>query len=197
MNTSYSELVARRFKRHSQPYPHACQSIGSKIGLFYEKFWWHAQGKALEDYKAVRAEILAALSKVFEDKYDSTVCIQLFMIGRSEAAARPILMVFCVEKEVRKKAKNALDDSGLMSRLPGFRTGHAAEQPGIGILVQPGTSNQEDQQNHVEATIDITEIYFNPEDEHHALHTPIFAKQDDGSLRRASLSSCFDKVVTI
>ncbi|KAF2025688.1 hypothetical protein EK21DRAFT_93008 [Setomelanomma holmii] len=182
MKKSYLDR-ARQFKRPSQPYPDACESIGSKIGLFHGKFWWHAQGKALQDYKAVKAEILGSLDKIFQDTYHSAICVQLFMIGRCETTAKPMVMIFSEEKEARKKAKKALDDTGLMSKLPGFQTGHAATQPGIGALVQPAT--EEDPEIQMPSSITTTDVLFDPRRDHHALHIPIFAKQSNGGFRRA------------
>lgn len=181
-NMSYFDR-ARLLKRTPQPYPDACDSIGNKIGLFHEKLWWHVQGKALEEYKAVRDDILAILDQVFEDTYHNAVCVHLFMIGRCETKARPFVMIFCVDKDIRKKAKKALDNSGLMAKLPGFQTGHAAVQPGIGALVQPAA--EEPRVSQVPVSITTTDVYFDPGDKHHALYTPVFARQDDGSFRRA------------
>jgi hypothetical protein len=63
------------------------------------------------------------------------------MVGRDQVSAKPTIMFFCEDKEPRKRSKKIVNEGGLLRRLPGFRTGHRAKQPGIGLLVQPATNH--------------------------------------------------------
>jgi hypothetical protein len=175
--------------RKSQPYPdvHAC--IGSFIGHFNERDWWHATGKAREAFKTVEKELLDHLQAAFEDTYRSIVHFHLFMIGRALSSARPTIMFFCEEKEPRKKAKKLIDESGILKQLPGFRTGQQARQPNIGTLIQPATDG-ESGLRLIQPSLR-ADVYYHPFDDIQAIGMPIFVKHSNGRWRGATAYRVF------
>jgi hypothetical protein len=175
--------------RKSQPYPdvHAC--IGSFIGHFNERDWWHATGKAREAFKTVEKELLDHLQAAFEDTYRSTVHFHLFMIGRGRSSSKPTIMFFCEEKEARKKAKKVIDESGILKQLPGFRTGQQARQPNIGTLIQPAT-DRESGLRSMQPSLR-AEVYYHPFDDIQAIGMPIFVKHSNGRWRGATAYRVF------
>jgi hypothetical protein len=189
LRTTHMQL----FKFRSQPYPdvHAC--IGNPVGRFHEREWWHATGKAREDFKTIEEQLLEQLRAAFHDTYCSIVHFHLFMIGRAQSTAKPTIMFFCEEKEPRKRAKRILDEGGLLNQLPGFRTGHQARQPGIGRLIRPATgSKAENNSDHPSGhPIMHFEAYYDPSYEVRALGMPIFIKGSQGGLRRATAYRVF------
>jgi hypothetical protein len=72
--------------------------IGSSVGRSRERDWWHATGRAREDFRAYGKELLEQLQAGFRDTYCSIVHFHLFMIGRDRASAKPTVMFFCEEK---------------------------------------------------------------------------------------------------
>jgi hypothetical protein len=59
------------------------------------------------------------------------------MIGKDPMSAEPTIMFFCEQANIRRQAKNLVDNAGILKRLPGFRTGHARGRPGISNFVIP------------------------------------------------------------
>jgi hypothetical protein len=175
--------------RKSQPYPdvHAC--IGSFIGHFNERDWWHATGKAREAFKTVEKELLDHLQAAFEDTYRSIVHFHLFMIGRALSSARPTIMFFCEEKEPRKKAKKVIDESGILKQLPGFRTGQQARQPNIGTLIQPATDGELGLRS-IQPSLR-ADVYYHPFDDIQAIGMPVFVKHSNGRWRGATAYRVF------
>lgn len=129
------------FGRPSKRYPDASSCIGTRVGHFHARDWWHATGTARAQFKAVELDILNQLQTGFTDCYYSIVHFHLYMIGRCTESAIPTIMFFCEDKEPRKKAKKIIDEGGLLARLPGFRTGHQTRRPDVGTLVQPAVED--------------------------------------------------------
>jgi hypothetical protein len=123
------------------PYPNVCNSLGEKAGFFHDHHWWYSAGPARDEYQRVEPEIIAQLNILFTDTIPPILHIQLYMIGRSTDTARPTIMFFGQDKDARKKAKKTVDNSDLLCRLPGFRTGHQSEDPGRGNLISPASGD--------------------------------------------------------
>ena len=183
---------ARFWKRTTTCYPKASTCIGSKIGVFHDRHWWHAIGQAREAFKLVEIDILEQLKAVFTDSYSSIVLFHLYMIGRSAELhiAIPTIMIFCEEKEPRKKAKKAIEQGGILEKLPGFGIGHQAKQPGVGSLIQPATEN--DGMNQHISSAPASDVYFDPSRAVKAVGMPIFVKHSNAFLRQATANAMFE-----
>jgi len=180
---------AKFWKSATEPYPNVCACIGTEIGIFHGRHWWHAAGPARKQFSIVVPEIVEQLNSVFTERYSSIVIFHLYMIGRSGESAIPTIMFFCEEKEPRKMAKKTVDEGGLLVKLPGFRTGHLVRRPGVGILIQPAGGGKKVQRlngPHPEF-----EVYFDPSHPVTAIGMPIFVKQADNVLRRATANAVF------
>lgn len=187
MTETYTTRVISWLPR-SKTYPNVHACIGTEVGYFHGRFWWYAIGDARVAFEAVVGNILNQLCAV-TDRYFHIVHFHLYMIGRSRAAATPTIMFFCDEKEPRKRAKGIIDEGGLLERLPGFRTGHQANRPEVGPLVQPATGTVGTHQ--FVSAISASEIYFDPSFVQ-TIGMPIFVKHDSGTLRRATANVVFD-----
>jgi hypothetical protein len=93
-------------------------------------------------------------------------------------------MFFCQEKKPRKRAQRIINEGGLLNVLPGFRTGHQAQDPTLGHLILPATVGSS---THIqESPILHREVYFDSSSDIWALGMSIFLKNNDGSWRRAN-----------
>lgn len=182
---------ARFWRKAPKVYPNVCTSLGTKIGFFHDKHWWYPTGHVQEEFQKIDPEILAQLGAVFTDTYSSIVYYRLYMIGRSAEAAIPTIMFFCEEKEPRKKAKKVVDEGGVLSKLPGFRTGHQASQPSTGSLVQPATNRTTIYQQDPDEDAFASEVYYDTTRSIEPIGLPIYIKHGT-SWRKASANLVFE-----
>jgi hypothetical protein len=124
------------WKQKAKSTPEMQASVGTLVGNFNQESWWMATGKALEDFKSIQ-EVLIELLRDEHGDSTSILHYELFMIGKDPMSAKPTIMFFCEEANIRREAKNLVDKVGILKRLPGFRTGHARKRPGISNLVIP------------------------------------------------------------
>jgi hypothetical protein len=181
---------ARFWRKSPKLYPHACASLGEVIGYFHDRHWWHPTGPAQEEFQKVEREILAELGLIFIDTYSSIVYFRLYMIGRSAETALPTIMFFCEEKEPRRRAKKAMDDGNILNTLPGFRTGHQARQPGLGMLIQPATRESQTKSRNESGSA--SHVYFDPSRPIKTSGMAIFVKHPSGLLRQATANVVFE-----
>jgi len=181
---------AKFWKPAREPYPEVCACIGTEIGVFHDRYWWHAAGPARQQFSLVEPEIVEQLNLVFTERYSSILLFHLYMISRSRELAIPTIMFFCEQKEPRKKAKKAVDEGGLLGKLPGFRTGHLAKLPGLGKLIQPAAGCEDDQCSSEVALV--SEVYFNPAHPIKAVGMPVFVKLRGNTLQKATANIVFD-----
>ena len=180
----------RFWRRESKAYPHACTSLGSLIGVFHERYWWHAAGEARANFDSIEDEILEKLRTAFTDTYSSAVHFDLFMIGKSKDSATPTIMFFSEEKEARKTAKKVFEEAGLLDRLPGFRVGHQTRQPAVGSLIQPAAESDK-VLGHTRPDA-FTEVFYDPSRPIAALGMPIFVRHNQNVLKQATANVVFD-----
>ena len=188
MNETYLKGV-RFWERAPRTYPDVSACIGTELGVINDRYWWNATGPARTQFSLVETEIREQLKELFTDRYVTTVHFCLYMIGRSEESAIPTIMFFCEEKEPRKKAKKTLDQGGLLEKLPGFRTGHVARQPGVGRLIQPATGTYSGQKSSVSGAT--YEVYYDTSRPIKAIGMPIFVKTSSDVVRRATANAVF------
>jgi hypothetical protein len=181
---------ARFWRRTKKLYPNACACIGTKLGDFHGRTWWHAVGKVQAIFRLAELDILEKLRTEFTDSYSSIVHFQLYMIGHSEASAIPTIMFFSADKEPRKKAKKAIEEGDILSKLPGFRTGHQAKQPIVGPLIRPAKGKAPTQApNSTGPTLD---VYFDPLRPIQAIGMPVFVKHRGDAIRQATANAVFE-----
>jgi hypothetical protein len=177
------------FIRRLQPYPDVETCIGKLIGRFNGRNWWPATGKAQEAYRAVKEDLLEKLNTAFEDTYRSSVHFDLFVIGRDLLSAKPTIVFFCEEAKPREKAKKVLDESGILKRLPGFRTAHQRRQPNIGAVLFPAIG--EESGYRPITPVRHMDVYYDPLCEIRADGMPIFVKQSNENWRKATAYRLF------
>lgn len=87
---------------------------------------WLAKGPAVDAFEKMKPEIFGFLEK-HRGTIFNLLCY-VYMIGRTEYKARPIIMFHCTDKDRRKDLKvirDAFQKSGILDRYPGFVTGHS------------------------------------------------------------------------
>lgn len=106
-------------------WPNAEESCGSEVQTTRlgrnRRAWW-ARGPAIEQFnRDIEPEITAILKNI--DMQDAEINIRVYMIGKREETSRPTVMVCCVDKEVRQRAKDSLRASSTLRNNPGFALG--------------------------------------------------------------------------
>lgn len=87
---------------------------------------WVPKGPALETYETkIRADLEAALANI-ELPEGAPLFLKLYMIGRNEESANPMIMVCCVHRAIRKEAELSIRESHILDRFPGFGLGSSA-----------------------------------------------------------------------
>ncbi|KAF3052407.1 hypothetical protein E8E11_001850 [Didymella keratinophila] len=168
-----------------QRYAHAATSIGTEVGVFHDRYWWHAAGQAEQDFAAAKPQLLEQLNLAFKYIYTSPLHFQLYLIGRSKTLARPTIMIFCEEREARKIAKKALQEI-LKEALPGFRVGEQAREPGAGRLVIAATQSLASMSGHDQLSDDALEVFLDPVQPIGAIGMSIFVTNRANRVRRAT-----------
>lgn len=77
---------------------------------------WFPRGPALDRYSnTIRPEVEGILNNI-ELPEGEKLIVKLYMIGRSEQKANPIIMVCCSDKTTRKEAEALIRESGLLDQ---------------------------------------------------------------------------------
>jgi hypothetical protein len=111
----------QRLRRKTLPiWPHAMASMGQRINTRTRKLGgsiaWFPCGPALNRYTDhIRPEIERILSHI-ELPEDERLVVKLYMIGRSEQKANPIIMICCPDKATCKEAEALIRESGLLDQ---------------------------------------------------------------------------------
>ncbi|KAH7156049.1 hypothetical protein EDB81DRAFT_606522, partial [Dactylonectria macrodidyma] len=105
-------------------WPNSKESCGREIQtarLGWKRAWF-MQGDA---YQKFEQDLDPELGEILRhvDCQDAEVTIRVYMIGRSEDACRPTIMVCCVNASVRREAKKSLRNSFILKENPGFSLG--------------------------------------------------------------------------
>jgi hypothetical protein len=190
LSSRYQKMT---FLGRRRRYPEASTCLGEPLGCINGKHWWHAVGKAKNDFAAIEADIRKVLSPNFERNYASTTVCHLYMIGRSlddPESARPTVMFFCDREEPRKQAKAALEHAGILKSLPGFQAGHQQEQPEIGTLVQPAASASSSPSATPTSTRN--QVYFDPTKPIRPVGMAVYAISEDGHVLQATANVVFE-----
>lgn len=87
---------------------------------------WAPRGPALEIYDTkIRSDLEATLANI-ELPEGAPLFLKLYMIGRDENSASPMVMVCCVNRDIRKDTESSIRESRVLERFPGFGLGSSA-----------------------------------------------------------------------
>lgn len=87
---------------------------------------WVPKGPALEVYETnIRADLEATLANI-ELPEGAPLFLKLYMIGRDEDSANPVVMVCCVHRGIRREAEASIRESRILDSFPGVGLGSSA-----------------------------------------------------------------------
>lgn len=172
MSHHLSRLLNFTSERHtSWKNPEA--SIGDFCRTMGRNKCWHARGPARDIYIQLAEEIKTYIDRNCEppsrDLYWS-----LYMIGRSECTARPVLMFICEDGDSRKIARKAIKESGILLRYPGVDTADCSRPPDFEQLVQLASGEYKDD-SVMRQTDSETSVFYSPTNI--ILGSPVFTKE--------------------
>lgn len=127
-------------RRKLQPWPNPQQSLGDIIQTKNKKIKgkvWVAVGPAQELFETqIRPQIEKLLHKTEPPQY-APLLLTLYMIGKSEMKAYPIIMICCVDRKVRKDAEAIIQESDILQQFPQIGLGNSATILDTGSFVVP------------------------------------------------------------
>lgn len=117
-------------RRKLQPWPKSHESIAMRIDTRTKamsgSLAWVPKGPALETYETkIRADLEATLANI-ELPEGAPLFLKLYMIGRDETSANPVVMVCCVNRGIRKEAESSIRESRVLDGFPGYGLGSSA-----------------------------------------------------------------------
>lgn len=117
-------------RRKLQPWPRPRESIAKQIETGTKhmsgSLAWVPKGPALETYETkIREDLEATLANAGLPEWE-TIFLKLYMVGRDEDSARPMVMVCCVHRHIRKMAEASIRESRILDRFTGFGLGSSA-----------------------------------------------------------------------
>ena len=115
------------------------QSVGEKLGVVQKgkRICWEAIGTVRETWITFAPKLMREVNDQF-DLQPVAVFIELYMMGRSIEKARPTIMVFSPDAELRQSIRRFIKASHVMENYPEFYLGDA---PGRPIHIAHGVSN--------------------------------------------------------
>lgn len=134
-------------RRKLQSWPGPRESIAKQIETGTKhmsgSLAWVPKGPALETYEAkMREDLEATLANAGLPEWE-TIFLKLYMVGRDEDSARPVVMVCCVHGHIRKMAEASIRESRILDRFTGFGLGSSAlllESHGLEELLTKGVN---------------------------------------------------------
>lgn len=111
----------QRLRRKTLPlWPDPMDSMGPKINTRTRKIGgstvWFPRGPALKHFSdKIRPEVERILDNIELPEVEKLI-VKLYMIGRSEQKANPIIMICCSDKATRKEAEASIRESGLLDQ---------------------------------------------------------------------------------
>lgn len=122
-------------------------SIGRHLGKYGKEAIWEARGPARDAFNSLAPRIKEYLENSLEPIV-RRVTWSIYMVGRTESTASPVVMFCCEILELRRNIRNVIKDSGILGEYPGIKTGHMRTPPDFTHLVPltgDGRTGQEDQ----------------------------------------------------
>ncbi|KAI9772500.1 MAG: peptide-N4-(N-acetyl-beta- glucosaminyl)asparagine amidase [Geoglossum simile] len=117
-------------------WPDPKESIGDFIKLIDGKNnCWQAKGRAREAFEDLAVDIKTHLDNNVDSIPGSDwVTWSIYMIGKTQQRAAPVVMFFCEKPRPRREAQEAIKRSGILERYPGIKSGNAALPPDLDQL---------------------------------------------------------------
>lgn len=133
-----------RLRRKTLPaWPDPMDSLGQKVNTRTRRIGrssvWFPRGPALEKYnEVIRAEVEGVLNNI-ELPEGERLIVKLYMMGRSEQKANPIVMICCPDRTTRKEAEALIRESKLLEREEnrGFGLGSTGFPLETNFLLRP------------------------------------------------------------
>lgn len=115
-------------RKKPQPWPNPRDSLGDIIETKNRNIKgkvWVAQGEALRLFKEqIRPQIEELLHHI-EPPQCAPLFLTLYMIGKAESSASPIIMVSCCDRKARKDAEATIRESDILQRYPQMGLGNS------------------------------------------------------------------------
>lgn len=116
-------------RRKPQPWPNIQESLGKMIATKNKKIKgkvWFAEGEAFKLFnEKIRPEIESLLDNI-EPPQCAPLFLTLYIIGKEEISASPIIMISCCDRKVRKDAEATIRESDILQRFPRMGLGNSA-----------------------------------------------------------------------
>lgn len=109
-------------------------SAGRHLGKYGKEEIWQARGPARDAFNSLAPRIKEYLESSMEP-IARRVTWSIYMIGRTESTASPVVMFCCEVLELRRDIRKAIKDSGILNEYPGIKTGHMRTPPDFDHLV--------------------------------------------------------------
>lgn len=112
--------MQRLFGKTLPAWPNPMDSMGPQINTRTRKIGgstaWFPRGPALKHFSdKIRPEVERILDNIELPEVEKLI-VKLYMIGRSEQKANPIIMICCSDKATRKEAEASIRESGLLDQ---------------------------------------------------------------------------------
>lgn len=121
-------------------------SIGRHLGKYGKEAIWEARGPARDAFNSLAPKIKEYLENSSEP-IARRVTWSIYMVGRTESTASPVVMFCCEILELRRDIRNIIKNSGILGEFPGIKTGHMRTPPDFTHLV-PLTGDERTEQEY-------------------------------------------------
>ncbi|KAJ0118030.1 hypothetical protein J7T55_014483 [Diaporthe amygdali] len=116
-------------KRKPHPWPNPQDSLGEMIRTTNKKIKgkaWIAEGPALDLFEAqIRPKIENLLHDI-EPPQCAPIFLSIYMIGKADATANPIVMICCCDRKARKDAEALIRESDILQQFPQVGLGNSS-----------------------------------------------------------------------
>lgn len=140
-------------RRKPQSWPNPKDSLGYLIDKNNKKVKgkvWVAEGPALELFEQQLRPQIERLLHSTEPPQCAPLLLTLYMIGKKETSANPVVMICCCDRKARKDAEALIRESDILQQFPQVGLGNSASLLETGAFVVPAggksTVNQLDAQ---------------------------------------------------
>jgi hypothetical protein len=170
--------------------------IGDKVTIDYAanpqwkrgQLCWEPKGPVAVQYNDLAPKLLQELNKSRRES-SREVSISLFMVGRTAAHAKPILIISGEEKQSRKEAKSQIIRSQLLANS-GFEIG-LLRYPPAGPTI-PVAMDDHTLHSPLASHATYTEVYFDPEDQWRSTGLQIYIKTGPDTFRKATANAVYN-----
>lgn len=140
-------------RRKPQPWPNPRDSLGEIIDIDSKKIKgnvWVPKGPALELFeKRIRPQVESLLYST-EPPQCAPLLLTLYMIGKKETSANPIIMICCCDRKVRKDAEALIRESDILQQFPQLGLGNSASLLETKASVMPAAGSSTTSQWHTQ-----------------------------------------------